>query len=560
MAPFCPPKYRKAHFDRIARKREQPFYEKQRNPSADHGNANVRSRGLLGCYQTLTAVEQYTSNLDLQQRLAPQAATMLSTAIPSVQSQTMAPDQRFAQFKAFEEQVHTRAFQYYEKFMLSEKMPPPILQAQYMNPGRPSKVKKRKKPRPNKQRQEGPMTTGTDRGDEHDATTSSYTSSIHEQEALGSNPALEPLLKRKFVDPIPETYKSSRPRHAATLENGTNDTQPSLDSVHLVAESKVDAITISNLSSNTANVIQTLETIHVNDNQITLPTSQIPLSLYERGNLSYHRENFAIFPETPLQVDPEIKLSSPSVPFEGNVPDVALHRVQNTESLSARESSSATPNPTVMTMSSSASVQDHSSLPNRTSASSVTTLDGMENPSSHNYQTTSNPLSKDNINKLVLECTIQLAESKFDDPEWREGVPLDEFVVVLGEHFTDLRPPNWYSAQTILAWRASLSIPSNWIVVLDDEDPNKFPISETITDIVQIRLEEERKHWTVVHLSIKDWTTTYYDSYLGKGSKTGDDLNMKSMCTGLVETVLSKFPKHGIILPSWDPLMSAKVS
>ena len=390
------------------------------------------------------------------------------------------------------------------------------------------------------------MATKIDNGVEHVATPFSA-STIYEQEALGSAPAYELQLKRKSANSIPATVKSSKPSHTISLENGTNDIGPSPASNYLAAESKVETITNSILSSNQANVIQNREVVNVNGNSISLPRSQIPSSFNQL-------EDVTIRPGTALRVDSNIKLSSPSFPFGDTAPFVAVRDDRNTEF------SSTTPSQTVITLSSSASVQDDFNLPTSTPASSNATIDCIEIPGSNYHQIPSISPSKEKWDKLALDCTIKLAESKFDEPGWREGVPLDDFVVVVKEHFTDLKATNWYSSQTILAWRASLTIPSNWIVILDDEDLKKFPISERITDIIQIRFENERRHWTVVCLSIKNWRVTYYDSFLGIGNKTSDDLNMKSACTYLVNAVQSKYPKHGVTLPSQDPPMSATVS
>ena len=167
-------------------------------------------------------------------------------------------------------------------------------------------------------------------------------------------------------------------------------------------------------------------------------------------------------------------------------------------------------------------------------------------------------LSKESDRRL--STYLELARCRLNKPGWENGVPLGDFVIVTKEHLDDLKSPEWYSTQTILAWRASLEIPSNWIVVVTDEDPSRHPISEGTTDIIRVNYEGKRLHWTLTHLSIKNWTVTYYDSYLGNDDLKKDDSYIAEQCDDLIHDMRREYSKHGITMPSKDPPISAQVS
>ena len=162
-------------------------------------------------------------------------------------------------------------------------------------------------------------------------------------------------------------------------------------------------------------------------------------------------------------------------------------------------------------------------------------------------------LPNESINMLSLHRNLDLARCKLDSPGWENGVPLSEFVVMTKDQLDDLKSPEWYSTQTVLAWRASLEIPSNWIVIVPDEDPNRYPISKATTDIIRVNHENRRLHWTLTHLSIKNWTVTYYDSYLGNDVLGKGASYMTEKCDELVHDVRRRYPKRGIILSTQDP-------
>lgn len=88
-------------------------------------------------------------------------------------------------------------------------------------------------------------------------------------------------------------------------------------------------------------------------------------------------------------------------------------------------------------------------------------------------------------------------------------------------------------------------------------DNPKEPISSSTTDIVYVVLEERRKHWTVVHISIASWRAVYYDSLL---EETTTDLNMVINCTEAVNALRNKHVQDGVMLPMGDPEMSVEVS
>lgn len=122
-----------------------------------------------------------------------------------------------------------------------------------------------------------------------------------------------------------------------------------------------------------------------------------------------------------------------------------------------------------------------------------------------------------------------------------------------------MRSPGWYSMQTVLAWRASIEIPRNWIIVVHNENAKSHPVSTDTTDIIKVCLEAQQRHWTLVHLSVKDWVVTYYDSFVGSTNETENDMHMTLTCTQLVHSVRGEHPLHGTTLPAHDPPMSAEV-
>ena len=137
---------------------------------------------------------------------------------------------------------------------------------------------------------------------------------------------------------------------------------------------------------------------------------------------------------------------------------------------------------------------------------------------------------------------------------------MDTYVIVTKEHFDAFLPPEWYSIQTVLAWRASLAIPLDLIVLVHDEHVKAQPVSEKITDVIRVNLEVNREHWTLVYLSIKEWTTTYYDSYFGVGPRWEDHQNMTKNCTKLVTDMASEHGKIKSILSDRNFRILAEVN
>ena len=163
--------------------------------------------------------------------------------------------------------------------------------------------------------------------------------------------------------------------------------------------------------------------------------------------------------------------------------------------------------------------------------------------------------------RIILTRLVEDAKNKLDHPTWKAmGSLSDDFAYVTKGLLDQLKSPTWYSVQLILVWRASLSIPSNWIVLVQDEVLSRHPISDDITDIVQIYMEESRRHFTTTHLSLKQWTMVYYNCELWKCDEYTNDIQMFRSCDRLVKEVRHEFSGLGFETPDIDPLMSAEVS
>ena len=101
---------------------------------------------------------------------------------------------------------------------------------------------------------------------------------------------------------------------------------------------------------------------------------------------------------------------------------------------------------------------------------------------------------------MIVTRAVEDAKNKLDNPAWKAMGSLgDEFSCVTKELLDQFIPPEWYSVQLILAWRASLSIPSNWVILVQDELLSRHPISDDTTDIVKVNMEEGRRHITTTH-------------------------------------------------------------
>ena len=49
-------------------------------------------------------------------------------------------------------------------------------------------------------------------------------------------------------------------------------------------------------------------------------------------------------------------------------------------------------------------------------------------------------------NMISLASSVQLTKSKLDNPQWTQGVSLDDFIIIIKEHFIDMKSSGWYSA------------------------------------------------------------------------------------------------------------------
>ena len=162
---------------------------------------------------------------------------------------------------------------------------------------------------------------------------------------------------------------------------------------------------------------------------------------------------------------------------------------------------------------------------------------------------------------MNLTRAVEEAKNKLDHPTWKAmGSQSDDVACVTKELLDQLRSPADYSIQLIRVWRASLSIPSNWIFLVQGEVLSRHPISDNITDIVQVYMEEKRRHFTTTHFSLGTWTVVYFNSYIWKYHRDRVEGHMFRSCDRLVKEVRREFSKLGFELPDRDPLMSAKVS
>ena len=169
--------------------------------------------------------------------------------------------------------------------------------------------------------------------------------------------------------------------------------------------------------------------------------------------------------------------------------------------------------------------------------------------------------NKEAAHRMIITRVVEDAKNKLDHPAWKATGSLDdELASVTREVLDQLRSPARYSVQLILVWRASLSIPFNWLILVQDEVLTRHPISDDITDIVQVYMEEKGRHFTTTHFSLKEWTVVYYDSYIWKyhGDKIGS--HMFRNCDRLVQEVRHEIFGLGFEIPDRDPSMSAKVS
>ena len=195
---------------------------------------------------------------------------------------------------------------------------------------------------------------------------------------------------------------------------------------------------------------------------------------------------------------------------------------------------------------------------------SSSTESSINSPASSNSSLNDNTVDRRNreaANRINLIRVVEDAKNKLDHPAWGVIRSLGvDLACVTKEVLDQFKSPACYSIEVVLAWRASLSIPSNWAILVQDEVLSRHPISDDITDIVQIYLEENRHHFTTTHFSIQKWTVVYYDSYIWKFHRDTNQDHMFRSCDRLGREVRYIFSVLGFEIPDRDPLMSAKVS
>ena len=330
---------------------------------------------------------------------------------------------------------------------------------------------------------------------------------------VNSEICVGPGQKRRPTDSIPGATVSKKPRQATTFETKMEDMRPNPDYIDLAIEAAI---------MSTAKPTSPPED---NDQKVRTATLESDSTSPESAGSNISKPPTPDYIDLAIEADviPTAKLTPPSPPeYDGQKLKTATLK------------------------SNSASPESVSSSTSK-AASSNSTAEGDAPPDLGSRCGFYTHLSKADLNNISLNSSVELAESACESSHRKSGVLLNDHVIV-------------YTMQTILAWRASLAIPSNWLVVINNEDPRKHPISRRITDIAKVVLEEDRDHWTLVHLSIRDWAMSYYDSFLGAGTKEDDNVNMTSNCTQLINSVRSLHPKSLTTLPAHDPSMTAKVS
>ena len=169
--------------------------------------------------------------------------------------------------------------------------------------------------------------------------------------------------------------------------------------------------------------------------------------------------------------------------------------------------------------------------------------------------------SRENDNREALARSIESGKRNIENPLWKEyGHMNDDYACLTEEIFREFRPTKRYSVQLMVAWRASIQIPDNWVVLVPDEMWKNDLMSKDTTDVIQVNYEASRLHFTMTHLSIRTWRAFYYDSYLWQHDAEAKDLLRWRWCDQLVKKARLNFPRYEITIPSSDPLMSSMVS
>ena len=101
-------------------------------------------------------------------------------------------------------------------------------------------------------------------------------------------------------------------------------------------------------------------------------------------------------------------------------------------------------------------------------------------------------------------------------------------------------PSNWYSAQTFQLLRATVHIPTGFIVIISDE---RFVLkSLPVKRVLLICFQEHRRHWVLVDAEIETGTLTYHDSLLssaGTDARNTIGFAINKITTGLLGAGIS---------------------
>ena len=87
------------------------------------------------------------------------------------------------------------------------------------------------------------------------------------------------------------------------------------------------------------------------------------------------------------------------------------------------------------------------------------------------------------------------------------------------------------------------------------ETRNEQELTKEISDVVWV-YRVEGNHWETVHLYIKAWRLTYYDSMLGQRTRDDENGRMKDWCSTALDDVRRRQRKLNTCLPDGDPPMS----
>ena len=111
----------------------------------------------------------------------------------------------------------------------------------------------------------------------------------------------------------------------------------------------------------------------------------------------------------------------------------------------------------------------------------------------------------------------------------------------------------WYTAASFIIYRTVVQVPDNFLWITPGENRNDQKLVKKTSDIMWIYLIN-RDHWIMVHLALRCWQITYYDSRLGANS----DHDMVVWCRQAILDVRTRQREEHVSLPASDPPMSHK--